>query len=88
MKKDSQNQVAYAYDDIGRMMTRTEYVSGVAQNPTKFEWDDWDLVRETAPDGTATGYYQPFGELMTFERGSALYQSLNRRCFWGDPVSG
>jgi RHS repeat-associated protein len=64
--------VSYTYDSLGRMLSRTHSVDGI----TKFKWDGWDLVRETAPDDTVTRYFLPGagGELLSFERGGVVYQ--------------
>src|SRR5690606_8303005 len=39
-----------------------------------FEWDGWDLVREVDSEGTETVYYAPLGEILSFKRGSNIYQ--------------
>ncbi|MBX3170753.1 MAG: hypothetical protein KF760_25330 [Candidatus Eremiobacteraeota bacterium] len=52
MSLNGVTQVAFTYDSLGRMLTRTPYSAGVAQAPTNFEWDHWDCVREFAPAGT------------------------------------
>ena len=81
--------VAYTYDMLGRMLTRT---TSSPATTVKFEWDGWDCVREyTAQSGTATYdsahldtdtygssgvtvYYVVNGELMAFDRDNATYQ--------------
>jgi len=50
------------------MLTRTD-----AAGTTRFEWDGFDMVRETAPSGGQTRYYIPQGELHSFERGGQLF---------------
>ena len=62
--------VGYTYDMMGRMLTRTHSVDGT----TTFEWDGWDCVRETSPNGMVTRYIAPQGELLSFERGGETYQ--------------
>lgn len=62
---------AHAYDSIGRILTRK---LSTDTNPTVFEWDGWDLVREVAPDGVETVYCAPEGETLSFKRGSNVYQ--------------
>ena len=66
-----QLDVSYTYDSVGRMLTRK---LSTDTNPTTFEWDGWDLLREVAPDGTETLYYAPQGEILGFKRGNELYQ--------------
>jgi len=61
--------VTNTYDSFGRWLTRTE-----GSDVTKFEWDGFDCIRETAPDDTVTTYYIPQGELMSFKRGDETYQ--------------
>lgn len=63
--------VQYTYDSIGRMLTRKLSTDA---NPTRFEWDGWDLVREVAPDGVETVYYAPLSEILSFKRGNSVYQ--------------
>lgn len=63
--------VSYTYDSIGRMLTRKLSTDA---NPSTFEWDGWDLVREVDPDGVETVYYAPLGEILSFRRGSDVYQ--------------
>ena len=58
--------VAFTYDSIGRMLTRTPYTDGEAGTATRFEWDNFDCVREFTPDGVFR-YYIPQGELLTFD---------------------
>ena len=38
-------QVAFSYDSIRRMLTRTPYSGGVAQISTNFEWEGWTLLK-------------------------------------------
>ncbi len=75
---DPELQIAYGYDSIGRMLTRTvlwENGSEVSNPvPATFEWDGWDLVREVDPAGVETVYYAPQGEILGFKRGSSVYQ--------------
>jgi len=66
-------QVSFTYDSFGRMLTRTGFTGGVADLSAKFEWDGWDLVQETAPEGTVTRYFSPQGELHRFQRGDDFY---------------
>jgi RHS repeat-associated protein len=54
--------VAYTYDVLGRMLTRTD-----SSGTTYFTWDGWTMVAELAPNGTQTRYYAPDGELLYFE---------------------
>ncbi|MDI1289465.1 MAG: hypothetical protein PSX37_05885, partial [bacterium] len=63
--------VAHTYDSLGRMLTRKLSTDA---NPTRFEWDGWDLVREVDPAGVETVYYAPQGEITSFKRGSSVYQ--------------
>lgn len=60
--------VAFEYDSWGRLLRR---VSG--SDETLLEWDFWDLVQETGPDGTVTRYFCPQGELHRFQRGNDIY---------------
>jgi len=60
--------VAFEYDSLGRMLRR---VSG--SDETILEWDGWDLVRETAPDGTITRYFCPKNDVLRFQRGNESY---------------
>jgi len=60
--------VSFEYDSIGRLLRR---VSG--SDETLFEWDRWDLVRESASDGTVTRYFCSQGEILRFQRGIDFY---------------
>lgn len=60
--------VSYAYDNVGRMLTRTD-----ASGTSKFVWDGMHCVREIASDTTVTDYYMPQGQLMSFKRASTTY---------------
>jgi len=75
---DPELQIAYGYDSVGRMLTRTvlwENGSEVSSPvPATFEWDGWDLVREVDPEGVETVYYAPEGEILGFRRGTETYQ--------------
>jgi RHS repeat-associated protein len=66
MSLNGVTQVAFTYDSIGRMLTRTPYSGGVAGTPTTFEWEGWSVCREFSPAGTYR-YYAPQGELITFD---------------------
>ena len=67
-----QNQlVRYGYDAVGRLQTRKLDTDAKS---TKFEWDGWDLAREVGPDGLETAYHLPQGEILSFKRGSSVYQ--------------
>lgn len=66
-------QVSYTYDAAGRMLTRIEYSGGDPGTPAFFEWDGWDMVKETAPDGMVTRYFCPQSQLHSFQRGEDLF---------------
>ena len=61
--------VSYTYDDMGRMITRTD-----SSGTTSFVWDGMDCVQETDPSSDVTRYYIPNGRLLSFMRGSSVYQ--------------
>lgn len=65
--------VAFTYDTFGRMLTRTEYVDSVAQEPTRFEWDGWNSIAEVKPNGRLSRYWCPEGELRLAKIGAFSY---------------